>query len=287
MTNIFMQKLFNKILVPVDFSSRTKTIAEKAMDIAKQYNCSIHLLHVFTISPFSAVVTTGGHTNVPYEIVDNKKELEYRLASLVDYIGLLSDRPIKVDYSLLMGSWDQAIIDLINLEGFDLVIIGQKGRLRNKRKMFLNPDSIAAKTNIPVITVPSNRRLTKLYSIVIPITDFLPVRKLMYGIYIASKYNTTLKLLGIETQSTSEKVRAYSRKAYELVYDNSTVKVELQTIAAENVAEAVNNFALANSADLIIVNPGTQTKMPGLFSSLLGRVLQKYSAPPVLTINAV
>jgi len=282
-----MQKLFNKILVPVDFSSRTKTILEKAMDIARQYDCSIHLLHVFIISPFSAVATTGGHITVPFEIIDNRKELEYRLAKLVDYIGLISDRPVRVDYSILMGSWDQVIIDLINQQGFDLVLIGQKGRLSRKRKMLLNPDTIAAKTNIPVITVPSNRRLTKLSSIVIPVTDFLPLRKLMYGMYIASKYNTTLKLLGVETQSTREKVRACSRKAYELVYDNSTVKVELETITAGNVAEAVNNFALANSADLVIVNPGTQTKMPGLFSSLLGNILQKYSAPPVLTINAI
>jgi len=282
-----MQKLFNRILVPVDFSSKTKTIVEKAMDIAKQYDCSIHLLHVFTISPFSAVAATGGHITVPYKIIDNRKELEYRLAKLVDYIGLLSDRPIKVDYSVLMGSWNQVIIDLINEGGVDLVLIGQKGRLSSKRKMFLNPDTIASKTNVPVITVPSNRRLTKLYSIVIPVTDFLPLRKLMYGIYIASKYNTTLKLLSIETQSTREKVRACSRKAYELVYDNSTVKVEMEITTADNVAEAVNNFALTNSADLIIVNPGTQTKMPGLFSSLLGNIIQKYSAPPVLTINSI
>ncbi len=153
--------------------------------------------------------------------------------------------------------------------------------------MQLNADRIAEKTNIPVITIPLNRTLTGLSTIVIPITDFLPVRKLMYGVYMASGHATTLRLLGVKNKVSKEKVEKYLKRSYQLIHDNSGVPVEIETVIGENVAEAVNEFAMLHSADLVILNPGSQTKMPGFFSSLFGNVIQRYSGPPVLTVNAV
>lgn len=280
-----MLKLFNKILVPVDFSAKSKKAVEKAIDIAKQYNCSIHLLHVFTLSPFTAISMADGHMSIPYDISDHQSELEWELDKLSKRVLLLSGNAVKVTTGIVKGTWDEAIIDLVNEKKFDLVLIGQRGGGLRKRKMMLNPDKIAAKTNIPVLTVPTNRRLTRLYSIVIPITDFLPVRKIMYGEYIASRYDTTVKLLGVENKKTKDTVQHFMQQAYRLIKDNSTIKVEQETIQSYNVAEAVYQFAMLQSADLVILNPGGQTKMPGFFSTMLGNIIQKYSAPPVLTIN--
>lgn len=282
-----MQKLFNKILVPVDFSSKSKLILEKGIEIAIQYKCSIHLLHVVTISPFEAVAMAEGHMSVPYGVMDNQEELSYQLDKMIEFIYVLGGASIKVEKSILRGTWDEVIIDMVNENQFDLVLIGQKRRISGKRKMILKPDKIAAEAKVPVISVPSHRRLTKLYTIVIPITDFLPVRKLMYGIYIASHHDTTIKLLGVENKKTKDKVQYYLNKAYLLIKDHSTVKVVQETVASLNVAGAVNQFALMQSADLIILNPGVQSKMPGLFSFMLGNIIQKYSSPPVLTISAV
>lgn len=280
-----MQKLFNKIIVPVDFTSRSRSAIEKAIEIAKQYNCSIHLLHVITVPAFAAVAMAEGHLSIPYNMVDNKPELEEQLKKLSRYISFISDNSIKAEYSIQKGTWDEVIIDMVNQGNYDLLLIGQKGSIIRKRKMMINPDKIAGRTNIPVITVPSNRRMTKLYSIVIPITDFLPVRKLMYGVYIAANHDTTVKLLGVENEHTKEKVQYYIDKARQVIRDNCDVRVETETIVSENVAEAVNQFAMQQAADLVILNPGTQTKMPGFFSSLLGNVIQKYSVPPVLTVS--
>lgn len=280
-----MQKLFNKILVPVDFSSKSKKALEKAIDIAKEYNCAIQLLHVVTISPIAAAAVAEGHMAIPYNIIDNKVELEQHLDKLVAFSNKIADNNVKVDYSIIKGTWDEVIIDFVDQYKFDLVLIGQVGKVFGKRKMILNPDKIASKTNVPVITIPQNRRMVKLYSIVIPITDFLPVRKLIYGVYMASKHNTTLKLLGIENEKTKEKVQDYLKKAFELIIENSNLKVELETIESENVANAVNQYAKSNAVDLVILNPGSQTKMPGFFSNLFGNIIQKYSTPPVLTIT--
>lgn len=282
-----MQKLFNKILIPVDFSARSKMAVEKACDIAKQYQCSIHLLHVVPISPFAAIAMTEGPLAIPLSNIENKASIEVEFKKLINTVKLLNGDSIKVEYSILQGTWDEAIIEFTNHNDFDLVLIGQKESRLIKRKMFINPDKVAASANVPVITVPSNKRLIKLFSIVIPITDFLPVRKLMYGVYIASSYDTTVKLLGIENDNTHSKVQHYLQKASQLIKENSKVKVETETIKSHNVAEAVSQFTRQKHTDLLILNPQTQTKMPGFFSSLFGNIIQKYSTPPILTVNPV
>ena len=282
-----MQKLFNKILVPVDFSAKSKKAVETACDIAKQYDCNIHLLHVVAISPFAAIAMTEGPMAIPYSNIENEALIEKEFKKLINTVKLVNGEEVKIEYSILQGTWDEAIIDYANHHDYDLVLVGQKESLLQKRKMIINPDKIASKANIPVITVPSNRRITKLYTIVIPITDFLPVRKLMYGVYIANGFDTTIKLLGIENEKSHEKVKHYLQKAAQLINDNSTIKVTTQTLHSNNVAEAVNQFTRQQPADLVIINPQTQTKMPGFFSSLFGNIIQKYSAPPILTVNPV
>lgn len=282
-----MQKLFNKVLIPVDFTERSNVAVEKACDIARQYNCSLHLLHVVPISPFAAMAMTEGPMVIPLLHVQNKVAIENNFNRLISKIKLLNGEQAQVNSTILQGSWDEAIIDFIGQHNIDLVLVGQKEKFLQKRKMFINPDKIADRANVPVITVPSNKRLIKLLSIVIPITDFLPVRKLMYGVYIASGHNSTVKLLGIENDDTHDKVQHYLKKATELIRENSSIKVETETIKSDNVAEAVNQFTRQKPADLLILNPQTQTKMPGFFSQLLGNIIQKYSTPPILTVNPV
>jgi nucleotide-binding universal stress UspA family protein len=282
-----MQKLFNKILVPVDFSAGSKKLLEKAVEMAGQYHCSIQLLHVVTSPSLSAASVSGEWVHFPHHVIANKEELEIRMEKLCSFIYFLGNEQAIPAYSIVRGTWDEAIIDCVNQHKIDLVLVGQPGWLFSNRKMTINPDKVAVKTNIPVISLPSSRHLTKLCSIVIPVTDFLPLRKLIYGVYLATAYNSTLKLLGIENSDTKTKVEYYLTKAYGLVSDHCNVPVELEMVTGDNIAAAVNLFANTHATDLVIVNPGTQTKMPGLFSSFFGRILQKYSAPPVLTISAV
>jgi hypothetical protein len=96
--------------------------------------------------------------------------------------------------------------------------------------------------------------------------------------------------LGVEDskdEQQAKKVQHYLKKSFQLIKDNCTLLVKMTSTSSHNVADAVNNYAFKNSADLIIVNPGKQTRMPGFFSSLFGNFLQKFSAPPVLTVNPV
>jgi len=272
-----MQKLFNKILVPVDFTERSETAVEKAGEIAAQFNCSVHLLHVKYAS-MKATLST---------ILDDKAAIKSRLEKMSETARIASNNAVNFEYSIQMGNWDEILIEYANQHAIDLILVGQKVSVGEKSKVSLNPDKLAGKTNVPIITVPDDRRLTRLFNIVIPITDFLPVRKLMYGVYIASNYETTIRLLGVENVKTKDKVMYYMMKSYKLIKDNCDIKVEFEKAYGMNVTDAVKTYAHKKLVDLIILNPVTQTTKPGLLSSLLGRIIQKNSSPPVLTVNVM
>lgn len=282
-----MQKLFNNILVPIDFTSDAGKTLDKAIDLANEFKCNIFLLHVVPVSPFVAASLAEGHSFIPHHLAENKRMLEAQMKNLVSSADPGSDQQYKISGTVQSGNWNENVLDFITEQKIDLMMIGQKPAMFWKRKLILNPDLIAKKTNIPVITIPTNKQLKEFYSIIIPITDFLPIRKLMYGIYIASRHNARLKLLGIENSSNTVKVRHYLHKAYQLIRDNCTVAVDLEMVTSNNIADAISSYSNRHAADLIILNPEKQTRMPGFFSSVFGNIIQKYSGPPVLTVNPV
>jgi nucleotide-binding universal stress UspA family protein len=279
-----MQKLFHRILVPVDFSFRSIKAVEKAVVTAAAYQCSVTLLHVVTVRPIATVAVAEGHLHVPYDLIDNRQEIEFQLAKLVDKAQRKSPVPVTVTTDIVWGHWEEAVIDYIQRNSIDCVMIGQRSRFKKKRHMLLNPDKIADAANVPVITIPVNKKLTSLKSIVIPITDFFPVRKLLYGLYIAAHNNAAIELLGIEQEQNSEVTDYYLKKSADWLLGHG-VTAKVTKVQHRNTAAAVTEFANEHETDLLILNPGLQTTMPGWWSSLIGNIIQKYSLPPVMTVN--
>lgn len=282
-----MQKLFNKILVPVDLSVESVYAIVKAYALAKQYKCSLTLLHVVTPAPFDGARYADYHLFHSEQFNLLSKKIKPKLERLAHTIRENDGVQLQIESAVAIGNWNDVMINFIRNNEIDLVLIGQKKRLYPKRKIVINPDFITSKTNIPVITVPANRSMTGLHSIVIPVTDFLPVRKLIYGVYIASQDKCVIRLLGVQNKKTETCINYYLKKAYQLIHDHCDLQVELETVYNINVADAINQYAKQNSAGLVILNPGSQTKMPGFFSRLWGNIIQKYAIQPVLTINPI
>lgn len=279
-----MKKLFNKILVPVNFSSRSTKLVHIAADIARKYDCSIHLLHVVSNSPFSYLPFGANYIYTTDYIIDNKKEIESEMEKYRAVINSKLGDEDRCSYTIVKGNWNDGVIQNVKDQTIDLVLIGQRPLIA-KRRMRINPDKVATKADCPVITIPVDRDITKMKFIIIPVTDFLPEKKLMYGAYVASIYNATIKLLGIENNQTRDSVSHFLKKSYNMIKNYGDITVHLDKIKGDNTAGTLNEFAGRNAVDLIIVNPGTQTRMPGFLSTLWGNILQRYSRLPVLTVK--
>jgi len=59
----------------------------------------------------------------------------------------------------------------------------------------------------------------------------------------------------------------------------------MERIESKNIAEGITHYLNNHQADLLILNPAEQTKMPGIWSSVFDKIIQKYVQTPVLTVN--
>lgn len=281
-----MHKLFNNILIPFNFSAASERTVEKAIALANTFQCNIHLLYTdSSLFPKQAIKKLFGLNSSSLKSGNTKRANKLKILAQ-KYQDQLSDG-LKVFSSFEKGNRNDIAVNYILHHKIDVVLATVFTRKMKRNKLRLDVNRIAGKTAAAVITVPEERRISHLYSIVIPVTDFIPLRKLMYGIYLARFYKTTIHLLGIthkQDQDYSQRVGKYLHRSYQLIRDNCDVPIEMTRRDGYNVAEAVKDYTIDNDTDLVIVNPGRQSRFKRFSLDRITGILQNIY-PPVLTIG--
>ncbi|HWC52543.1 MAG TPA: universal stress protein [Chitinophagaceae bacterium] len=282
-----MHKLFNNILIPIDTSASTERMLEKGIELANTYSCNIHLLYSTATDPkgqaLKKIQQFFSFSGIPAE-----KKAEQKLNFMLSKFRKQLQDGLKIHIHSENGNRNDIAINYIIQNKIDLVLGTVHSRSINRNKLSLDVNRIAGKTSAAVITVPEDRHIRHLYSIVIPVTDFIPLRKLMYGIYLARYYKTTIHLLGITREQDIEytqRVQKYLHRSYQLIRDNCDVPIDLTVRDGSNVAEVVKEYASSNNTDLVIVNPGGQSRLKSHTLGWFAGILQKNIHPPVLTIG--
>lgn len=137
-----------KILVPVDFSSYSKSTIEYASMIAERFDATVILMHVIDSAPYSVTDT--------FKLVDHQKVLQTLAGSLLQsLVEELRARNLEVKSHLVWGNPNREILDKSQREKVDLIVMGTHGRTGLPHVIM---GSVAEKTvrlsRVPVLTVP-------------------------------------------------------------------------------------------------------------------------------------
>ncbi|HEX7846227.1 MAG TPA: universal stress protein, partial [Chitinophagaceae bacterium] len=145
---------------------------------------------------------------------------------------------------------------------------------------------LAQQAQCPVLTVTEDFDSGHLQNIVVPVDDFLPIRKLSFATYLAKKANAVIHLMSSGDRSNEEDIKRTRclTKAYQLLKEYSHVKVYCTAHSGNSIAEDTLTYAKNVNADLIVVNPGRESVMKGWFSRWMKNYLYRKSNIPVLTI---
>jgi nucleotide-binding universal stress UspA family protein len=280
-----LNKLFNHILVPVNFNRDTKLAAEKAIALANQFSCDVYFLHAEdTFLPFT--ISRGWHitgTAVKQKAAGNKKTME----ELVEqYRNKLNDGLFMYG-EVHSGRWFDVMKHCIITRHIDLVIIPKSStgfwKILNSR---IDINGLARQTNCPVLIVTNHFDIIHLKNIVVPVNDFLPIRKLTAATYIARRFNAIIHLMGYK-KSFHEKDGGDTRwltKAYQLLRDHTQLKIHRSSSYGHSVAGNTLSYAKLVEADLIVINTGNESVIGGWLSRKTGKYLYKESNIAVLTI---
>jgi nucleotide-binding universal stress UspA family protein len=161
----------------------------------------------------------------------------------------------------------------------DLIIIGkQHNRRRWSFSRRISPDVVAQKSNCPVLTAKPGSIDSRTKVIVIPIRDFLPERKLEWAVLLAKKYKAQVHLLAIREHAEGREglLSQVFLKAYHHLREKLHHPIEYSTTDRHNTAKAALKYAEFIMADMILVNPDTESGISSLtgfrhISDLLNR----------------
>jgi nucleotide-binding universal stress UspA family protein len=116
-----------KILVPTDFSEYSNKALGQAIDIAKQYNAKVFLLHVIEEHP----IQTVDEYSIGIEIV---KELEDKIFAIAkekmqkQYVKFNQDKNVEIITNIRVGISYEEILKEEQDKNIDLIVIASLGR---------------------------------------------------------------------------------------------------------------------------------------------------------------
>ncbi len=280
--NYIMQKLFTKILVPVNFNRNTGWSVEKTIQLANKFECDVLLLHVQpppSTIPFLYNAFFSGSL-----IGSTEDELKTRMKELESKYKPKLREGLFITSAVMIGYWQQVLKDMIVTEHIDLVLIPRSHRhLNNAVIRRININKLSQQTNCPIMTINRSFNAGHLQNIVVPVFDLLPVKKLTMATYLSLETRGCIYLMG--KNESSKPGNGYLMKAYQLLNEFGKVNIQFAVQDGEDMASGTLSYAKGIKANLIVINPGKESRLRGWWNKVSGNYLSKESDIPVLTVS--
>ena len=149
--------MFSKILVPVDFSEYTADILKHAMEIARRFDSTIHLIHVIPnmdyFTPYESFMAAENMVAVQKGIeAEVRKDLD-EMAKGISGIPVV--KTVRTGVSFV------EIVDYVRTEGMDLVVMATHGRGGLEHIIIGSvAEKVVRRSPCPVLTIrPAKKQL--------------------------------------------------------------------------------------------------------------------------------
>jgi len=239
---------FNKVLIPVDFSPNTDLAIKKTLGLIGDDRSEVHLVHM----------VRSGNTLLAEKLA---KEMAYWGQRVKEgHAGL------QVSTHLIQGYFLER--ELTAFAGHlqpDLIVIGrQSGRNTWRPFRRISPSRLARRTTCPVLSVQPEEMERRMKIIVIPVGDQMHERKLEWGIMLARRYKAQIHLLAVKEGGHDGQTQGVFLRTYHHLRESLRHPVEFSASMQPDPAKAILGYAERVKADLILVNPETESRLGGI-----------------------
>ena len=263
-------KLYN-ILVPVDFTSRNKWAIAKAIELSNSFNCNVHLVH----------------TRASRRFLNNDTSHETALKKLEQLKALYKNQICgegSLEISVLSGKPQVQLANYIEQYEMDLVVTGlSKFNFIQRIISSVSISRLAKRSNIPVLAVRAGGLICHFKKIVLPVSGEIPIRQIRLAALLGRAFKSTVYFVSLRKHA-GDKTQSIIDSALELVQSISTIPVQCFLLEGQNLAKSTLEFSKKINADLIMVNPVKDFRLPGLWNRVTNKLLSYGSRIPVVTI---
>jgi nucleotide-binding universal stress UspA family protein len=278
-----------KILVPTDFTPIAELGLKLAVQIAKQAQATINLVH-FTKHPLTTTFTAMGDANTK---IDGEEDLfavqlllanQRKLAEMVDTYA----NDAKIEFSIVDDKFTDGIDTYVQKEQIDLVVMGTSGE-ETPRELFTgNHTERAIKVSAcPVLSVRDGFFISDFRNMVAAVM-VMDEEKIQHGLRnlnaLAKIFSATVHLVHVVDRATDSKVDPgsfFSR----LAATSLMVPYTISMLDGHDAPDAVMEFCERIRAGVMVVIKDS----PGgfqLFSRHFSDRVVKEEGRPVLTIKS-
>ena len=147
--------VINRILCPVDFSEHSRRALEQAVVLARQYDATLRVLHVFT-TPSAMAAVAGDGSFVPVE--NPAVSASYRADREVElscFVAAVVPADVTVSREVAEGPAAAIILQTAAALPADLIVMGTHGRSGVRRFLVGSvTEHVLRRSSCPVLTVP-------------------------------------------------------------------------------------------------------------------------------------
>ena len=256
----------SSILIPIDFSKQSLIAIEQSYNLAKSTKSKIILMHA---SPSSNV--------------DHQKDLEEIVEKITKESGL------KAEFLNLKGDIYELIDKTAEKLECAMIVIGLDTQVRFRSFMGVtNVGKFIKQAPCPIITIRSVDNRNNCRNILIHIDLSAESReKVGTAVQFAKYYNATIKIISVFSPSDEKyenELLPYLNQVKKFIKDRG-VNCTNKSIASNNVAEAIVNYANNNDCDIIIQMNKKDLSIGEMFVGDLSLKVVETSNIPVLSVN--
>jgi nucleotide-binding universal stress UspA family protein len=141
---------FKKILVPIDFSTHSERAARLAAELARTFDASLTVLHVYSIPTYP--LPEGYILASPETVAELMEKTSAGVKAMKT--RLVDHGAPRVDTLLVEGSAFAEIVRTAREKGFDLIVMGTHGRTGLKHAFMGSvAEKVVRKAHCPVLSV--------------------------------------------------------------------------------------------------------------------------------------
>ena len=190
-----------------------------------------------------------------------------------------------IEISVLTGNMQKQLLKYIRQYEMDLVVTGlSKFNLVNRITSSVSISRLAKKANVPVLAVRSGGLVCHFKKIVLPVSGEIPIRQIRLAALLGRAFKSTVYFVSLRKNADSS--NEIIDKTLEVVQSISTIPVQCFLPEGQNLAKSTLEFAKKINADLIMVNPVKDFRLPGLWNRLTNKLLSYGSKIPVVTVTS-
>ncbi|WP_318642510.1 universal stress protein [Flavobacterium ardleyense] len=271
-----------KILVPTDFSKHATNALKVAVQIAKEHDAEIVLLHMLELPQQTSDALDRG-SEIP-EIMLYKKMAVQRIDDLTKS-DLLSD--VKASNIVQFERAFEGILAISKENDIDLVVMGSHGASGFK-EMFIgsNTEKVVRSSEVPVLVIKNETDHFKTKNMIFA-SDFTdevnePFKKVLK---FADMLDAELKLVMINTPNSFKTTAVAEKMMTDFAdrFEMSHLKKFIYNDA--NIEKGILNFAHTVNADLIAICTHGRTGMARLLNGSISEDLVNRTSIPMVTFK--